>query len=287
MPRQPDEPRRHAALEVDEGHARVALVHREARDQRDAHPGRDHLLDRRVVVGAEGERGLDAGRAHAGLDLPRPDARPVSDERQTPDLAEAGRRPPAGERRSGLGHEHVRVTQELGRLDRRRCDRQDQERQIEVAGLERRDEHVVLGLGQAHLDARPRLGEPAQELRQEARAGALEGPHPQRARLAGGKRRQIGPRRAEPRDDRVGMGQEHAPGLGQLRGPRAAGPVDQALADEPLEGRELLAHGRLGVAERLCGAAERAVLGDGLECRQMAQLDAQPVIRFHNQSNSS
>ncbi len=30
------------------------------------------------------------------------------------------------------------------------------------------------------------------------------------------------------------------------------------------------------------GAAERAVLGDRLECGQMAQLDAQPGIRFHD-----
>jgi hypothetical protein len=38
----------------------------------------------------------------------------------------------------------------------------------------------------------------------------------------------------------------------------------------------------LRVAERLRGAAERALAGDRLEGGQVTELDAEPTIRFHD-----
>ena len=61
-------------------------------------------------------------------------------------------------------------------------------------------------------------------------------------------------------------------------GARAAGALDELLADDPLERRDLLAHRRLRVAELEGGAPERARAGDGLERRQVAQLDAEPAL---------
>ena len=156
--------------------------------------------DRNANVGSTPDARMRASTWRAA------DARPVADQGQAADLAEAGRRAAARQRRAGLGHEHVRVAQELGRLDRRRGDRQDQERQVEVARLERRDEHVVLGLGQAHLHARPRFGEPAQELRAAGvlrRSGTrpLAGRPPRRRRAPRGRR---GPPGAAPRSRRHG-----------------------------------------------------------------------------------
>ena len=51
-------------------------------------------------------------------------------------------------------------------------------------------------------------------------------------------------------------------------------------ADELLEPGDLLADGRLRVAEAFRGPAEGALALDGLQRREMAQLDAQPFIRF-------
>ena len=67
-------------------------------------------------------------------------------------------------------------------------------------------------------------------------------------------------------------------------GARPAGPLDEPLADDPLERRDLLADRRLRVAESFGGAPERALLGDRPQRGEVAQLDAEPTIRFHNGS---
>ena len=60
----------------------------------------------------------------------------------------------------------------------------------------------------------------------------------------------------ELRDDRVGVAEQEAAGVGQVDGLGAARAVDELLADAPLEPRDLLAHRRLRVAE-LAGGARR------------------------------
>ena len=64
------------------------------------------------------------------------------------------------------------------------------------------------------------------------------------------------------------------------RGP--PGRVEQLLADDLLERRDLLADGGLGVAEALRRAAEGALLRDRLERREVAELNAEPLIEFHD-----
>ncbi len=131
-----------------------------------------------------------------------------------------------------------------------------------------------------HLDARPLLAEAAQEGGEDAGADALEDPDAQRAGRALGERGHVGLRRVELRDDRVGVPEEQLAGLGERdrRGP--AGPVDELLADDPLELRDLLADRRLRVAELARRAAERARPADRLERRQMADLDPEQSITF-------
>jgi hypothetical protein len=63
--------------------------------------------------------------------------------------------------------------------------------------------------------------------------------------------------------------EQHLAGLGQLDRAGAARALDQALADDPLERCDLLADRRLDVAQTRGGTAERALLGDGLERRQV------------------
>ena len=145
---------------------------------------------------------------------------------------------------------------------------------------------VVRELGELDLDERPRRAEPAHQLRQDAGPDRLVDAHAQHACGALGERCEVGLRRRQPRDDRLRVPEQQAAGLGQrdrLRSPR---PLDQALADDPLEHRDLLAHGGLRVAEARRSAAERALARDGLEGDQMPQFDPQPAIRFHNRSQS-
>ena len=104
----------------------------------------------------------------------------------------------------------------------------------------------------------------------------------QRTGLARRERSQVGLRGLEPGDDRLGVPEQDPAGLGERHRPRPSGPLDEALADDPLERRDLLADGRLGVAELLGGAAEAALARKCLERGQMPQLDSQPSIRFHN-----
>ena len=96
--------------------------------------------------------------------------------------------------------------------------------------------------------------------------------------LAGPQRRHVGAGGVEPVDDRLGVAQEQLAGLGHRDRARPARALDELLADDALECRDLLADRRLGVAELERGAAERAGAGHRLERREVAHLDAEPVV---------
>ena len=82
------------------------------------------------------------------------------------------------------------------------------------------------------------------------------------------------------------MPEQDPTGLGQRHRPRPSGPLDEALADDPLERRDLLADGRLRVAEPAGGAPEGVLRSERLQRRQMAHLDPEPAIRFHDRTQS-
>ena len=124
----------------------------------------------------------------------------------------------------------------------------------------------------------------AQEARQDACADALVGADAERARRAFGEGGHVGLGRLQARDDARRVAEEELAGLGQRDAARAAGPLHELLADDPLERLDLLADRRLRVAELLGGAAERALLGDGLQGREMPNLDAEPSISSHDRN---
>ena len=65
-------------------------------------------------------------------------------------------------------------------------------------------------------------------------------------------------------------------------GAAAGAALEQAHPDDPLERADLLAQRGLRVAEARRGARERALLDDGVERREVAQLDAQqPISTIH------
>ena len=115
---------------------------------------------------------------------------------------------------------------------------------------------------------------------QDARADRLIGADPERPGLAGAERGDVGPRRVEPGDDRLGVTEQQHSGLGQRDGARTAGPLDERLADDLLERRDLLADGRLRVAEPIGRATERSLPRDRVEGGEVAHLDSEPLIRL-------
>ena len=135
-----------------------------------------------------------------------------------------------------------------------------------------------------YVDGRPVLAEPPHDLGQQPRADGLERADAQRAGLSGLQRLQIGLCCLQPGDDRVGMTKEQSAGLGQRDGAGASGALDELLADDPLEGRDLLADRRLRVAEALGGPSEGALARDRLQGGQVPDLDPKPTIRFHNRN---
>ena len=113
-------------------------------------------------------------------------------------------------------------------------------------------------LPHADADERPLLAEAADEGGEEAGADALVDADAERSRRALGERGHVGTGRVEARDDRIGVAEQQEPGLGRLHAPRAAGAVEEPLPDDPLELRDLLADGRLRIAELARRAAEGA-----------------------------
>ena len=97
------------------------------------------------------------------------------------------------------------------------------------------------------------------------------------------KRGHVGACGVELGDDRIGVAEQEAARVGEVDGAGAARAVDELLADAPLEAGDLLAHRRLRVAELAGGGAERARAPDRLEGGQMAKLDAEKAITFHDQ----
>ena len=78
------------------------------------------------------------------------------------------------------------------------------------------------------------------------------------------------------------MTEQQEPGLRRLHAPGAARVVEELLPHDPLELRDLLADGRLGIAELARGAAEGAGACDRLQSSEMAQIDAEPIISTHD-----
>ena len=125
-------------------------------------------------------------------------------------------------------------------------------------------------LAHAHSDARPLRAKAADEGGEEARADALVDADAKRSGCALRECRHVCPCGVELGDDRVGVAEQQEPGLGRLHAPGAAGTVEEPLADDSLELRDLLADRRLGVAELTRRAAERAGARDRFQSREMA-----------------
>ena len=195
---------------------------------------------------------------------------------------------PRGKRAVARDDEDVRVAHQVDRLERAVREWRAAEREVELARLDRREElRVGGGLGEPELDTGPVGQEAPHDAGKDTRAGGLVGADAQRPRLSRAERGHVGARRFEPRDDRLGVPQEELAGVGERHGSGAARTLDQRLADDPLERRDLLAHRRLRVAEPLGRATERALVRDRVERGEMPHLDPEPLIRLCDRSHEN
>ena len=195
--------------------------------------------------------------------------RPVADEPVAVEVAQA-HLAARGELGVARDDRDVRVAQQLEHLERPVVDREDAEGEVELPGLDLVEEDGVVLLVERHVEERPVRREAAQERGQHLRADRLEGADAERPALAGRERVEVGARGLHARHDPARVAQEELAGRRHRHGPRPAGAREQLLADDLLERRDLLADGRLGVAEPLRGAAEGALLGDCLKGREVA-----------------
>ena len=106
------------------------------------------------------------------------------------------------------------------------------------------------------------------------RGHALEGADAQLHGVPAGAELRFG--RREAGLDRARVHEQTLAGLGERERLRDARAIHELRADDALERGELLADGRLRIAEAARGAMERRLLREGLERSQMANLDPVP-----------
>ena len=140
------------------------------------------------------------------------------------------------------------------------------EREVEVVGLDHREQVVgVVCLVEHELHLRALGGEPGEDAREDLGADALHQADAEASPLSPGDLLHLGGGHAQRGEHGVGVLEEERAGRGEPHRSRPAGPVEHRGAGHPLEGGDLLAHRRLGVAERLGRLPEGAGLGDGDE----------------------
>jgi hypothetical protein len=150
------------------------------------------------------------------------------------------------------------------------------ERELEVAGLERREPGAWVGLGQAQLD----IGMPPAELRDrgghDRGVGRRKRRHPKRAAREPGESLQVGLGGAQAREDVLRVRNEREP---RLRQPHRAGAAfHERHARLALERRELLRDcgGREG--ERLRGGRDRAADGNLSQDAHAPDVEHQQIL---------
>ena len=223
----------------------IGGVHRERRDEGRPDARSHEALHRPVVVGAEGDPWIQAVVAEVGLRHHGAPAGAEADERVLGDLGQRGPGRRSVERRSSGHHQHVRVVEQLDAVERALGQRQDGEGEVELARFDEGEQaQVFVALAELDLDARPARGEAAEQRGHDPGPDALVRADAEDARRTG----RIGPQvrlgRRQARRDRVGVSEQEAAGLGQLDLSPTAPALDEPQADDPLEARDVLAHGR-------------------------------------------
>ncbi len=140
--------------------------------------------------------------------------------------------------------------------------------------LDEAEQLLVVGrLRQRDAHLRPGSEETVHHLREDPLTRTLEDADAKRSRLALAERVEIGLGGRDPRRDCTGVGEQEGACLGEGDRLGAARPLDQPVADDPLERGDLLADRRLRIPESRRGLAERALARDRFQSQEVPQLD--------------
>jgi hypothetical protein len=150
--------------------------------------------------------------------------------------------------------------------------------EIDFARPQHREAAVGLGLGHVECDRRVAAAEFGDHGRQEGRERAAEGGRAQTARTEAAQRVELRLGGGDLLQDRLGVFDQDAAGVGQLDGPDGA--IEERELHLVLERGDLLRDRGLRVAEFVGGARERAMRGD------LRQRPQPPYVAQHQHSLS-
>jgi hypothetical protein len=154
---------------------------------------------------------------------------------------------------------------------------------LDLPGREHAEQLVVVArLGDRDLEVLSLAREPLDDPGKERRGTAAEHADPERTEIPRDERLEIRLRGREAGADRARMLPDDLPGRGEPYRLRPAGALDQLLADDALERRDLLADRRLGVAELRRSTIERRFRCDRVEGQKVSKLDTDPSGRAEN-----
>ena len=226
----------------------------------------DKPLKRDAVVGAVDHARRDPAPAPEllELDLGPPVLPPGHDLHPVEEVERGTFR--VGERAAAPGQDHPAVLHQRDRLDRVVLRRVERVGEVEPAARQPVDDVLgPLALDQRDLDAGMALAEHAQRRRHELGRRGLEDADPQRLALAALRGADLDVERLERRQRAAGVVVGDL-SRGRQRHSRApARAAEERGAETLLQARDLVGDRRLGVAEALCGTAERPLIGDGDE----------------------
>ena len=164
-------------------------------------------------------------------------------------------------------------------------ERSDHERQLQLAVEQLVDQLLlVVGLERSYHESGMITAELVDDGREDSDGDALEGADVEATGVAAAESVDIVGDRVDPAQDVACVLEHQLAERCELDGPRATRAVEERSADESLEGRDLLAHRRLRVAETLGRATERALGGDGVEGDQVSRLELSERLHDHQHS---
>ena len=243
-------------------------------------PGGHEALHGRVVVGVEGDLGLEArALARAQEDggvrarVGGPEQPRLFAQVDQPQLGLRGQRVFARQAREHAVVEQVRGLE--GPVDGARLPRRlDQQRDVDLARAQLVLALVGLGGDHRQLDLRVQRAEAADRLGRDRRAGRRERRQAQPARAQTLERAQLGLGVGEPREDDVGVADEHLARLGETDAARVA--LHQRRGRLAFQRSDLLRHRGLREVQRLGRTGERAA------GRDLAQHPQSPYVKHHH-----
>ena len=248
-----------------------------------AETGRHQAEDGDVVLGLEGDVGIEAGVVGQGEQVPpAPGAArdpPVGGQVREVDLVLAGQGVVLGQREHDRVGQHVqddqsvevvlaapRVVALVGEGDR----------QIDAPGADRRQRLGRLSLGELHGHRGVALPQPRQRTGDQGGGGGREGHEPHPSRLQARDRADLRLGLGQPVQDLRSPPRQQLPGLREPD--RAPDALDQGGAGPLLQPAHHLRDGRLRIAQRLGRSGERAFLGDGSHDPQPCSVEHAPTL---------